>query len=132
MAGNQSAELLTAARAALNGTFALPPASATRAAALLTRTALEHLVDDYLTSRGNDIRTAGMRVRLICLRTLVGEALGGEAVWAWGALSGACHRHAYELAPTISEVSHLLAAVTELSDRLDVTPPTCTALQRGE
>lgn len=123
MAADRCADLLAAAQAALDGDLALPTGRATRAAALLARTALETTVEDHLLDAGWVIREATGRVRLICLRAIAGEELGGEAAWAWAALSQACHHHAYELTPTTGEVSHLLGVVVDLRRRLAAAPP---------
>jgi hypothetical protein len=107
--------LLGAAWAALDRKLALPPRRVTRSAALLARTALELRIDQLLTAKGLQIQGAGMRTKLICLRTLVSADLGDRAAVAWGGLSNACHQHAYELSPTSAEVAHLIALVESLS-----------------
>ncbi len=112
--GRRDQLLLEAARAALRGELALPPARVSRAAALLARTALEGIVDERLTHLGPGLSECSMRVRLICLRTLVDADEGAKAAWAYGGLSSACHHHAYELAPTATEVEYLIDAVAGL------------------
>ncbi|HEX5494546.1 MAG TPA: hypothetical protein VFX70_08255 [Mycobacteriales bacterium] len=67
---------------------------------------------------GFDLDKATVRSRLIVLRALVGDAeadTAEAAEAAWAGLSRACHQHAYELAPTTGEVSHLVGLVTILS-----------------
>jgi hypothetical protein len=107
----QAQELIDVARATLDGNTGLPPRRRTRAAALFARTALELAVNAHLAAAGHDLPGAGMRVRLICLYTLVDRDVGQSATIAWAGLSSGCHQHAYELSPTWSEVSHLIDLV---------------------
>jgi hypothetical protein len=51
-----------------------------------------------------------MRSRLTCLYVLDQER-SSDAEFAWHRLSGACHQHAFELAPNASEVRALLEQV---------------------
>lgn len=109
-------EELATATAALDGRTKLPARRRTRAAAIIGRTALEHLVQAALLARGHRLTEASMRVQLICLSTLVSPDAGRTAHTAWAGLSQGCHHHAYELSPTASEVRHLLALVDQLAD----------------
>jgi hypothetical protein len=118
---NEIDHLLASARAALDGTLAVPPARATRTAALLGRMALEHIVSDDCARVGVETRPT-MRTKLICVRVLLDAERGQLASVAWAGLSNACHRHAYELAPTAGEVAHLLDMVESLQGR----PPPAT------
>ncbi len=55
-----------------------------------------------------------MHVQLICLESAYLEmpsSPASAARHAWAGLSGASHQHAYELAPTIAEVGHLIDLV---------------------
>ena len=106
-------ELLASARQALAGHLGVPPARATRTAALLGRAALEEIVVSECARLGISAY-ATMRTRLICMRVLVDAAAGHAACLAWGGLSSACHHHSYELSPTATEIAHLL----DLVDRL--------------
>jgi hypothetical protein len=106
--------LLRSARRALDGELGLPPSQVTRSAALFIRTALESIVEEHLTRANLYCERAGMRVKLICLQVQLGEPAGSSAAWAWAALSGACHHHAYELSPTQSEIEHLLNTISAL------------------
>lgn len=115
---DRTGSLLAAARTALDGELSLPPGRATRAAALLARSALEASVADHLTRKGLAVPGASMRVQLVCLRVCAGPSDGAEAAWAWTRLSGACHHHAYELTPTATEVAHLVDVVQDLRARL--------------
>jgi hypothetical protein len=86
---------------------------ATRAAAILARSALEDLVTDACAREGVGVVRTSIRVRLACLRALV-PSIAGDAAVAWSGLSRACHQHAYEIAPHHAEVSHLVWNVRQL------------------
>ena len=110
-------ELLLGARRTLDGETNLPPARATRAAALFTRCAVESFIDAELDRRlaplGLDHESAGSstRVKLVCLAALADRRSTAEIDWCWNALSTACHHHAYELSPTHHEIDHLINRV---------------------
>lgn len=76
-----------------------------RAAALLTRQALELAIDARLVGRIPEVEGLSMRVRLACLLELADPAIAHEAAWLWGRLSTACHHHPYDLAPTGAELT---------------------------
>lgn len=59
-----------------------------------------------------------MRSKLTVLQVAFGpdDALPARAGYAWSGLSQACHHHAFELAPTVSEVRHLIQLVGTLVD----------------
>lgn len=88
-----------------------------RIAAFLIRQALEAEVSArcarLIVSIDHPVR---MRSRLLVLRALDQSGIAAKAEYAWNALSRACHHHAYELAPTASELQHLLRVVTQLVD----------------
>jgi hypothetical protein len=84
-----------------------------RAAALLARQSLEVALKTYWSAKSGGTEEASMRAQLLCLEAMLGagDAAGGgsgntarRAHAAWGALSRACHHHAYELAPTSEEL----------------------------
>jgi hypothetical protein len=79
-------------------------------AAWLARSALEDGVVHRLGQLGHDTREASMRSRLTCLYVLDQER-SSDAEFAWHRLSGACHQHAFELAPNASEVRALVEQV---------------------
>lgn len=81
-----------------------------RMAAWLARSALEDGVVQRLHTLGHDTRGASMRSRLTCLHVL-DQARASDAEYAWHRLSGACHQHAFELAPNATEVRTLLRQV---------------------
>lgn len=107
------ARLLAAATDIIDGQTSLPPRRRTRAAALLARSALEHLIDTRLTAAGHDLSEANQRSKLICLRTLVDPERGPAIEAAYATLSQACHHHAYELSPVGHEIRPLLAVVEQ-------------------
>lgn len=110
-------DLLGYARTVLNETGAIPRAQKSRAAALLARQALEEVVIELCENEGADMRSAKMRTRLISLRVLLGSGVADLAEVTWGGLSQSCHHHAFELAPTVGEVQHLIDQVAELTTR---------------
>lgn len=121
MTGNRvtsAADLLGYARAVLNETGAIPRAQRSRAAALLARQALEDVVVELCESVGAHLRSAKMRTRLISLRVLLGSDAADLAEVTWGGLSQSCHHHAFELAPTVGEVQHLIDQVADLASRV--------------
>lgn len=85
-----------------------------RAAALLTRQALELAVDALLADRIPHPDGISMRVRLACLNELADPAVAHEAAWLWGRLSTACHHHPYDLAPTGFELSEWIVRTEAL------------------
>ncbi len=107
--------LLDYATNILNGHIQLPPIFAPRAAAFLTRQALEDIISALCRGAGASIDHASMRSKLIVLRVLRGDEIADSADLAWHGLSTACHHHAYELAPTAAEVGHLSGLVARLA-----------------
>ena len=114
------ADLLALARDVADGRHQVPGMSQARAVCLLTRQAFEQVVDALLDIRHLACPAASMRARLISL----GQAFGTDpdhvayrADTAWSRLSGACHHHAYELSPSLSEARTLVDDVAWLSSR---------------
>jgi hypothetical protein len=91
-----------------------------RAAALLTRQALEDGVDRLWTGPLANMRFASMKAQMVCLPEYLDDrVLARDTYGAWCALSNACHVHPFDLAPTAEElqgwgevVGRLLAATT--------------------
>jgi hypothetical protein len=84
-----------------------------RAAALLTRQALEQALDECWRAKSLPLDTTPTRIQLICLREyLDDQAQASDVSHAWSALSGACHHHPYEIAPTAGELRGWLETVT--------------------
>lgn len=87
-----------------------------RAAALLTRQALEEAVDQYWVERQMPLDSLPTSVQLVCMRMITSEAgLPARAHEVWGALSRACHHHPYELAPTVGELTAWMQVVDEFA-----------------
>ena len=91
-----------------------------RASALLARQALEAALDGYWASRGIAFETRSSRAKLICLAQYLDDReLAGRVHHLWGALSDACHHHAYELAPTVAELTGMLDVVEAFVERAE-------------
>ena len=87
---------------------------------MLTRQALESLLDVLWEKTSPGMTRVSLRAQLICLpEYLRNDVLAGQVAFTWGALSNACHCHPYELTPTAAEVTPWLAAGYELADLLD-------------
>ena len=98
-------KLVSAARVAVTNPDAGLDDAWPRAAALLTRQALEGAIAARLVDRIPEVDTLSMRVKLACLGELGDPADAHEAAWLWARLSTACHHHPYDLAPTGAELS---------------------------
>ncbi len=86
-----------------------------RAVALLGRQALEGTLNQLWQARRVKIGWANERVQLLCLPVILGNRrLAADAALAWSGLSGACHQHPYDLAPTAGELAAWLDTVDEL------------------
>lgn len=91
-----------------------------RASALLAGQALEGSVARLWSRQGLDFHGCPMRAQLICLRTYLGDAdLAARAGLAWSGLHRASHHHAYELAPTATELLGWFGVVDELIRKVD-------------
>lgn len=90
-----------------------------RAAALLARQALEQAVDDFWRRRAPGVENCSGRAQFLCLRSYVDKRVAEEADHTWGALSRACHQHAYELAPTASELDRWMHNVDSIIGSLE-------------
>jgi hypothetical protein len=88
-----------------------------RAAALLTRQALEEAVDAYWAARQLPLDSLPTQTQLVCMRMMTSdETLPARLHEAWGALSRACHHHPYELAPTVGELGGWIEVVEEFAE----------------
>jgi hypothetical protein len=74
-----------------------------RACTWLIRLAIEHAVDAYWSARRPEVLGASRRITLLAL-ALAEPELGQQVAALWYALSRAAHHHAYELAPTATEL----------------------------
>jgi hypothetical protein len=89
-----------------------------RAAAFLARQALEAAVGDILATRASGTERCSARAQFLCLPTYAPDEPAHRATFLWGALSRACHQHAYELAPTAEELAGWVAGVEAVANRL--------------
>ncbi|BDB41921.1 MULTISPECIES: hypothetical protein [Mycobacterium] len=107
-----AAELLGQARRLLNtrSVGGLSP----RMAAFIARQALEDIVAQRCSALGVVSPAANMRSKLLVLRALDEPAVADAAAVAWSRLSNACHLHAYEMQPSLTEVEHLCGLVASL------------------
>jgi hypothetical protein len=108
--------LLQAARRLLERPDARTVGLWPRAAAYLTRQALELLLDELWKKRAPGTEETSTRAQLICLPSYVENNLSGRVSYTWNALSHACHHHSYELAPTATELRDSLEVAQELLD----------------
>lgn len=91
-----------------------------RAAALLTRQALESALTFYWTKLAPGVEACSARAQLLCLGRYLGDdQLAQRAHVAWSGLSGACHHHVYDLAPTREELQGWRETVLEVVDRTE-------------
>ncbi len=80
-----------------------------RASALLARQSLETAMDELWRKRAPIVRQCSTTAQLLVLPSyLRDQEAARDAAYAWSALSRACHHHAYELAPTASELRSLI------------------------
>lgn len=86
-------------------------ASLHRTVALHARLALEQALDELRRRREPGLDHCPMRAQLLCVSSYVDAEVAREAAGAWGALSRAAHHHAYELAPTATELRGWLESV---------------------
>ncbi|HUQ42582.1 MAG TPA: hypothetical protein VM052_08775 [Candidatus Limnocylindrales bacterium] len=95
-----------------------------RASALLARQSLETAMDLLWRSRAPLLKQCSMASQLLVLPSyLRDQEAARDASYAWAALSRACHHHAYELAPTSSELRSLI----QLTRRVTAAIETATA-----
>lgn len=85
-----------------------------RIAAVLARQALEKIIDERCARLRAPSPRSPMRTRLLILRALDDPREAEAMAIAWNRLSNACHVHAYELQPSVSEVDHLCSVVESL------------------
>lgn len=89
-----------------------------RAAAWVTRSALEDILRNLIRNAGLEPGMANTRSLLGCIEVLYQDDapdVAPSAQYAWDALSQAAHHHAYMFPPTHAEVAALTRLVTELN-----------------
>jgi hypothetical protein len=114
------AALVAAARGVLDEPSAASSGGWPRMVAVLTRQALEQALAEFWVAAPG---TAGLlhcnyRTQFTCLPFYLDAATAREADYLWATLSEACHYHAYELAPTASELTNWLDAVAGLVETM--------------
>lgn len=88
-----------------------------RAATILARQSLEGRMDEILTSRVQAIAAVTFDARLLVLPAVMNEPeLAAEIRYTWAALSSASHLHAYELPPTVDELSRWFDCIQRFLD----------------
>ncbi|MBX5488473.1 MAG: hypothetical protein DIU75_010290 [Mycolicibacterium hassiacum] len=85
-----------------------------RMAAFLARRAVEDVIERRCADLVGPITPATWRSKLLILRVLDDPAVADRAAYAWNRLSNACHLHAFEMQPSVTEVQHLCRLVAEL------------------
>lgn len=107
--------LLAYADKLLNGSIDLGSRNA-RTAALLARCAFEDWLNEQCTTWAppSSYPKPTTASRLIVLGALRGTETGEEAKRLWASLSRAVHHHAYELQPSMAEVTFLVQRVRSL------------------
>src|SRR4051812_46090467 len=105
MSAANATVLADASRSVLENPGQLPKATWPRTSALLARQAIESAVADYLAARAPGLETCSRATQFTCLPWYANNrATARLAFQTWAALSEACHHHAYDLAPTASEL----------------------------
>ena len=90
-----------------------------RTTAVLGRLALEAALGGFWARRAPGLEAGNARAQLLCLLIALDDrAIAARAGFVYAALSGACHYHPYELAPTAAELSHWLADVDRIVEVL--------------
>lgn len=85
-----------------------------RTCALLIRLALETALDSYWERVAPSAANCSMRAQLLLLPRFAGLETATLARESWLGLSRAAHHHAYELAPTASELRDWHSSVSKL------------------
>lgn len=85
-----------------------------RLAAFLARQAVEELIDARCAElAGVHVVGASTKAKLAVLKSLDSTPTSAALIGAWHRLTGFCHHHAYELAPTVAEVREVCGAVEQ-------------------
>ena len=99
-----------------------------RACAWLTRLALEQALDEYWSRVLPEAVNCGVRPQLLILPQYADASTAALAAEAWYGLARATHHHAYDLAPTATElrrwhdlVRAVIAQLGAASQKVDAT-----------
>lgn len=101
-------QLLAFARAMLDSPTPSTVSAWSRAAALLTRQAIEQALTDYWRERLPGLERMNMRAQLNAADVIISRHIAGELRYVWHALSNATHHRPYELDPTREELDSLI------------------------
>lgn len=92
-----------------------------RATALLARQALEEALDAFWDEKKPDVRSVrAQQPKLLCLPSYLDGATARQAAHVWVMLSGACHHHAYDLPPTVDELTTWLDQVDQILQSIEL------------
>ena len=94
-----------------------------RASAILARQALEIALNRFWLHVAPGVENASARAQLICLTEYVDPRLASRIRYTWHGLSAACHHHAYELPPVVSELDGWLSDIEALIHSMDRRHP---------
>jgi hypothetical protein len=91
-----------------------------RTAAFLARQAIEQSIASIWKAQADtaDLGSCTMRSQLTCLASYIDAETAAQVAYTWAALSGACHYHRYELAPTATELTSWINDADQLIVRL--------------
>ena len=108
------ADLLAEARALVERRDGATAGLWPRAAAALTRQALELALRDLWRARAPGVKPLTLRAQLLCLGEYArSEQAAATAQHAWVALSRACHHHPYEVEPSADELRYWIDVVED-------------------
>lgn len=104
--------LLARADALLDSPEHTAVGASARLAAFLARQAVEDLIDARLVILCEVSTVRGTtKTKLAVLKSIDVTLAGPTLIGAWHQLTGFCHQHAYQLAPTVAEVREQCRAV---------------------
>ena len=112
------AHLLEDARLILTSEDAVLIGRRERAAALLARSGLEQLLDEFWGNTEPAMIDASMKAQLLCMAEFVNPQVAGSAAYLYSTLSEACHYHPYDLPPTSGELYSWIDSIHELAETL--------------
>jgi hypothetical protein len=109
---NDAGRLIARAAALLDSPDKAAAGNSARLAAFLARQAVEELIDARCAALCDFPVVVGtMKAKLAVLKSLDTTQAGDVLIDAWHQLTGFCHQHAYQLAPTVEEVRVQCSAV---------------------
>jgi hypothetical protein len=86
-----------------------------RGAALLTRQATEASLRELWSQTSPDLVRCPARIQLLCLPGAgLGAGIAREVRHTWSLLSGACHHHPYDVAPSSQELLQWIRVAARL------------------